>query len=333
MELRGERRAEDRMFSWIGIKSGLLRLLEDGFEVLLDALGVFFRDLAGFRQRFAFAHRALVPDLGQPGIPFCPHSLAQEHHHAAVGIRVRILEGRFDGEEVDDLLSHQFMPLGSRVDTVTRVLELRILLPLLGECRLHDGVQIDYLPSVLAFRDQPFGVGRHDVVVIELGVGFVVDRRGHEDDLPSLCLDLIFQALHTLLVLGEAFIVERHVDPAVDPVAGDDEIGSQSFEGTIQTLVHIGSGEPVSQVTRFGKAGHGFARNALVQYLRAELRMVDRQPSLEKNNVLAPVGDAVPEEDNLLPILNNINNFLNIFIISRLSGWQQFHHLNFYKKY
>ena len=37
MELRGERRAEDRMFSWIGIKSGLLGLLEeyDGEGILI----------------------------------------------------------------------------------------------------------------------------------------------------------------------------------------------------------------------------------------------------------------------------------------------------------
>jgi hypothetical protein len=34
--------------------------------------------------------------------------------------------------------------------------------------------------------------------------------------------------------------------------------------------------------------------------------MVDRQPPFEKNNVLTSVGDAVPEEDDLLGLLENL---------------------------
>ena len=33
--------------------------------------------------------------------------------------------------------------------------------------------------------------------------------------------------------------------------------------------------------------------------------MIDRQPSLEKNNVLAPVGYAVTEEDDLLGVVED----------------------------
>jgi hypothetical protein len=46
--------------------------------------------------------------------------------------------------------------------------------------------------------------------------------------------------------------------------------------------------------------------------------MVDRQPPFEKNNVLASVGDAVPEEDDLLGVLENLE------IVVRLANeWQE----------
>ena len=67
--------------------------------ILLDALGVFVRDLVGFGQRLALPHGALVPDFGQPGISLRPHALAQEHHHASIGIGVRILEGRLTAKK------------------------------------------------------------------------------------------------------------------------------------------------------------------------------------------------------------------------------------------
>ena len=225
---------------------------------------------------------------------------------------MRILEGRLDGEEVDDLLSHKFMPLPSRMNTVARVLELRIVIPLFGEGFLHHGVQVDYLPTILALRDQPLGVGRHDVVVIELGVGFVVDRRGHEDDFPTLCLDLVFQAFYALLVLGEAFFLEGHVDPAVDAVAGDDQIGSQSLQGTVQALAQVRPRKAMPEVSGFGQAGHGFAWYALVEHFWVEFRVVDGEPSLEKQHVLAPIGDAVSEEDDLLRAFENSEVFIGL---------------------
>ena len=101
----GKKEGKEKVGCFHKIESGLFGLFENGFEVLLDEQGVLGRDLVGFGQRLALAHGALVPDFGQLGISICPHALVQEHHHAFIGIEVRILEGWLDGEEVDDLLS------------------------------------------------------------------------------------------------------------------------------------------------------------------------------------------------------------------------------------
>ena len=163
-------------------------------------------------------------------------------------------------------------------------------------------MQVDYLPTILALRDQPLGVGRHDVVVIELGVGFVVDRRGHEDDFPTLCLDLVFQAFYALLVLGEAFFLEGHVDPAVDAVAGDDQIGSQSLQGTVQALAPSSRGKPCLRCPGSDKpdtVSLGMPWLSTSGLSSGWLTV----SHLEKHHVLAPIGDAVSEEDDLLQLL------------------------------
>ncbi|MBT3470023.1 MAG: hypothetical protein HN467_11930, partial [Opitutae bacterium] len=158
----------------------------------------------------------------------------------------------------------------------------------------------------------------HNVVVIELWIGPVVDGRGHEHDLRPLSLRLLLQELHALLVLGEAFLIEWHVNAAVDPVAGDDEVGLQGLQRTAQALVQVGTREPVPDMPRLGQTGYRFARYALVHHLRAELGMVDRQPPFEKNNVLTSVGDAVSKENERLDVLEEFK-----VIVCPCTKWNQ----------
>ena len=90
----------------------------------------------------------------------------------------------------------------------------------------------------------------------------------------------VFQAFYALLVLGEAFFLEGHVDPAVDAVAGDDQIGVKAFKARSKRQRVRPRAMP--EVSGFGQAGHGFAWYALVEHFWVEFRVVDGEPSLEK---------------------------------------------------
>jgi hypothetical protein len=65
----------------------------------------------------------------------------------------------------------------------------------------------------------------------------------------------------------EPLLVERLVDPAVHPVAGEDEIGADHPQHPIEPLEEVGPGKLSAGMPFLGQPGDGLAREADVDHL------------------------------------------------------------------
>lgn len=131
-----------------------------------------------------------------------------------------------------------------RVNAITLQGEFGIIL--LGAIDLgpHLGVEICDVPTLLALIDQPFGVSDHHLIVVKAILAMIVinGRRQMHDFRPAL-LARIAQAQDSIAKRLESRSIQWLINPAVDAVAGDDEIGFGLGDDSLQSFVQIGSGK------------------------------------------------------------------------------------------
>jgi len=110
-----------------------------------------------------------------------------------------------------------------------------------------------------------------------------VDDRG-----PHL-LDRRVEPFNALPKLREPRLVERLIDPAVHPVAGEHDVGPGQPEHPFEPFGKIGPGKPSAGVPLLGKPRHRLAREAAVDHLGLEPLVL--HPGDEVGHPAAVVGD------------------------------------------
>jgi hypothetical protein len=114
------------------------------------------------------------------------------------------------------------------------------------------------------------------------------------------------QALHALLEFREAALVERMVDAAVHPIAGEHEVGPRDAEHAVDAFGHVRPRKPPVGVTWLRQAGDRLARQSHVDHLgREALRL---HPGGEVGHPAAVVRDAVAENDNPPGIAHRVHH-------------------------
>ena len=210
------------------------------------------------------------------------------------GSRLRVAEGR-EHAAAD-------RPLAGVVgmDGVGDEGEGGILFPLGVEEGLHRRVGVDHRPAIGPLREEPGRVFLEYPFVVGVAGGViragaaVVDRRREMDDLCAGLLHLIVELFDPGLVGGETGVVERQIDAAVHPVAGDDEIGLHHRENAREPFMDIGAGELAAGMPLLGEPGAGLARQPDRDHVARQ--SLGLHPGRERRHPATVVRDAVTED-------------------------------------
>ena len=180
----------------------------------------------------------------------------------------------------------------------------RVRRPRGEQSRLHRAVYVDDEPAVRPLRQEPFPIGREDVVVGRRLAGRekllrrarlvrprVVHRRREVDDLRPGRLHRGVEALHARPIAPEPFLVERPVDAAVHPVADEHEVGSHHAQHAVEAFRDVGTREGAVGVPFLRQSRHRLTRQTDVDDLG--LGSLPLHPGDEVGDPAAVVGDRV----------------------------------------
>ena len=175
--------------------------------------------------------------------------------------------------------------------------EIRIALPARGQFGRHRSVQVDDLPALFALRQQPVGIASEHRVVRELLLrSLIVEaRRRHHDKFCARRFDLLFHVPDARLIPLETFVAQRQIDPAVDAVTGEYQIGLRRLQHAREPFGQIGTRERASRVPFFAQSRHGLAGQADVDDGRHGVQWLSQQPRFEVDDVLAAERDAIAQ--------------------------------------
>ena len=174
-----------------------------------------------------------------------------------------------------------------------------ILFTLGVEEGLHRRVGVDHRPAIGPLREKPSRVFLEHPLVVGVTGGViragtaVVERRREVDDLRPCLLNFVVELFDPGLVGGETGVVERQIDAAVHPVAGDDEIGLHHREDACETLMDIGTGKLAAGMPLLREPGAGLAREPDGDHIARQ--PLGLHPGRERRHPATVVGDAVAE--------------------------------------
>jgi len=215
------------------------------------------------------------------------------------------------------------MPLLVGVNAVSTHGELRVDLSALPVGIIKSGVEVndagDSREFLLCY--EPAGVAGQDVavvVLVDFCPGELPGSLGEESSLPperervkggrahenqgSTCpVDFFDQGSDAFLVLREAFLAERIVDPVIHAVAGEDQIRPGLGEGVVEPGVNVGAWKGVGGL---GEAGAALAGQAEVDELG--LGMTGTQGGFQEDDEMASSGDGISQENDPFCTLERI---------------------------
>ena len=259
--------------------------------------------------------RSLVADLGHVG---------RKQNRAARGdefadfiaVPCKELFGFVDAVELraealrEDFARHDPVAFTAGVDPVACQEEGRVLGAAGLESRAHRRMDVDDIPALGPFAQQPLGVTSEVFVVRADHAGFprILDRRRAEHDASGTGFQYsIAQRGAGVAKALRSALVGRQGHAVIHPVAGDHEVGLGGFQNAPQALADEGPAETETfevVIVFFGReVGDRFAAQAEADDFNRDV--LRRKPAVEISDVIAGLCDAVAEHDDASDVLEH----------------------------
>ena len=195
------------------------------------------------------------------------------------------------------------MPLAVGMDAVWLKFEGGVSFSDLVEFAPHRRVDIDHVPALGAFRDEPLGEGDEVLLMWVRRVGRIVDGRGAQNDL--FCTGFqgrVAQACDRLAEALESGVIVWQAAAIVHSVAGHDQVWFRGRKGALESGADTWSWKS-KFFQMFGiffgqKIRSCFAREADVDDF--DLMALSEEPAFNIGHVIASLGDAVAKKNDSL---------------------------------